>query len=194
MSDMSEAPDQTKSVATTEPEPEPRQIPKIGPQPKVPTLAERQAPRPPSIVINRGARLHVGKIKAVNHARNTWFANIPAGTVFETLLEPDYWAHHTREIRPLDLIEAFCEDGAWEALLRVMFVGRAEIKLSQVYFVQHQEPGEETDSEDYQVFWRGPALKFGVRNRHNGEVVKDGFYPKSEAHKFLREHLKTVRR
>lgn len=141
--------------------------------------------------LNQDAALHFGRLKEARSTRRRWWADIPAGTAFETILQPDYWRHQVRAgIKPLDLIEALCEDGTWEALLRVMFVGRVEVQLSKIYYVEHKEADEAVDSDDYEVHWKGPVLKWVVRNKSNGAVIKDRLFPKTEALTFLRNHLR----
>ncbi|HDZ73697.1 MAG TPA: hypothetical protein ENH55_13210 [Aurantimonas coralicida] len=158
------------------------------PQPQPPAPAQ-VAPVPV-----QAARLHFGRLKEAEHARRTLFADIPAGTEIATILEPGYWAHHTASIRPMDLIEAFCEDGSWEALLRVMFVGRVEVRVSPIHVVQHEQADvADLTSDLYVVKWRGPGAKWGVLNRDTGEVIKDRFYPKSQAVAYLRDHLRKMK-
>ena len=137
-----------------------------------------------------GPRLHMGRITEAVHQRNHWFADIPAGVTMETIMRPDYWAHHAQFLRPLDQIEAFCEDGSWEALFRVMFVSVAEVKLSIIYSVEHDSSDEEEVASDlHEIKWKGPALKFCVVHKGTKEVIKDHLYPKQEAMAYLRKHL-----
>ena len=90
----------------------------------------------------------------------------------------------------MDLIEAFCEDGSWEAMFRVMFVGANEIRLSTLSIVEHEDPADVAPlSEDYDVTWKGPVAKYAVVNKQNGMIIKDRLYPKSEAVAFLKNHM-----
>ena len=154
--------------------------------------AEKSADPP---VVRLGAvgnetKLHFGKVEAAVKMRNHWFATIPAGTVLETILEPAYWAHYARDrIRPMDLIEAFCEDGSWEALLRVMYVGKIEVNLSIISRVQHDQPVNDADADIYYIKWVSPSVKYAVKRRDTDEVVQSGFFPKSKAIDYMRRHL-----
>lgn len=137
----------------------------------------------------KNAALHFGKLVEIGHARRELSANIPAGTPMEVILEPSYWKHYTRDIQPGDVIEAFCEDGLWEASLRVMFVSTAEVKLAIRWQVDYEAIEEEVDSETHIVVWKGPAMKFAVVRKDTGEIIEKGLYPKSEAFNYLRRHL-----
>lgn len=139
-------------------------------------------------------KLHYGKLKEADHAYRRLFAEVPSGVDIDTVLNPDFWAHYTRDIRPMDVIEVFCEDGSWEGVLRVMSVGTVEVKV-KLRSVTEYETDEEPEVEDdlYWIRWKGPAAKFAVVNKESGETIKDHLYPKSEAYAFMRSHLQSMR-
>lgn len=138
----------------------------------------------------KAARLHFGKLKQISAAYRPLFADIPAGVDFNTALRPSFWAHHVRDIRPLDTIEMFCEDGSWEALCRVMSVGQAEVNLSKISYAEHGTAEPDVFSETYELRWKGPVLKWCVVRKEDGMVIADKLYPKAEAQARLANHLK----
>jgi len=137
-------------------------------------------------------RLHYGRLTTVEHKRRELYADIPAGTAVEDILKPDYWVHYAAEIRPLDIIECFCEDGSWEASLRVFFVSTTEVKAQLRSKTLYNAKEEVSDSDTHEVVWKGPSNKFAVVHKGTKAVVKDGLYPKDKAFEFLREHLQAV--
>lgn len=152
-------------------------------------LAEQVKPQPSTLRI-QPSRLHFGKL-TLNFAGKKyqqWFADIPAGTNIETTMKPDYWAHYTQQLRELDIVEMFCEDGSWEALCRVMFVGSVEVKLSLVSSAKHSAAASKADEGDYEVKWISPSVRFGVVRKDNGDVIKDHIQTKTEAQAFLQNH------
>lgn len=164
-------------------------------EPTVRHPAPKLVPRAPDIPKQeRGARLPAARaLKQADHARQRMFVSIPAGTLSTDILKPDYWAHHTASVRPNDLIEAPCEDGSWDALLRVMFVGRAEVRVSVIYCVEHDEV-EGIESDIFEVKWKGPGVQFAVVRRDDGAVIKNNLYPKDVAITYLRNHLRGLKR
>lgn len=158
--------------------------------------AERAAPRPiqPIPFPAPQSKLPGGRIKGASHARVVHFADIPARTEPERLLDPSYWAHYTDIVRPLSQIEAFCEDGSWEGLFRVMRVGTAEILIKPLYIVRYDEQHATDDSDMFEVRWVGPTINFAVVNRHTGAVVADHLFPESAAYEYLRRHLSEMKR
>lgn len=138
--------------------------------------------------------LQENRLREREHARRDWFADIPANTMLDDILKPAYWKHHVRVLRPMDRIEAFCEDGSWEADLRVMFVGQAEVKVAVIHKVSYHETVDEMPlSDSYDVKWKGPAAKFAVVNKATGELIKDRLYPRDAAISYLRQHLVTMK-
>jgi hypothetical protein len=141
-------------------------------------------------------KLHFGRLKEVEHVRREWFMDVPAGIMLDDVLKPGYLVNFTKNLRPLDRIEAFCEDGSWEAMLRVMFVGQTEVKTRVIYRLDTSEPGDDNVaplSETYDIIWRGPVLRFCVINTVTREIIKDHLYPRAEAMQYLRQHLHTMK-
>lgn len=165
-----------------------------------PTAGPAVPPTPPpsQFKFERNARLHFGSVKEAKARRNHWFADVPAGTSIDTVLTPQYWTHFAGEpdrtqIRELDLMEVFCEDGTWEGLFRVMFVGPGEVKLSVIWTVEHEAPLPEIDSGAYFIQHKGPAVRWCVINKDTKEYVQKGLLSEQDAHKFLSNHLRRLR-
>lgn len=138
-------------------------------------------------------RLHFGKLLPVGHARQELAASIPAGTPLETILEPTYFGHYSRQLRPGFIIEAMCEDGSWEASLRVMFVANGEVRAAVRWQTEYEPEEVRVESDTHEVKWINIGKKYGVVRKDNGEVIQDGFYPEDEAHKFLAKHLANLK-
>lgn len=135
-------------------------------------------------------KLHYGRLH--KDEASIWrrlAADIPAGTTLETILQPEYWAHYVREIEPTNIITAFCEDGTWEAELRVMYVDNAGAKVAVRWQVEYDAKEiEVADTEAFakKVKWISPGAKFAVVGP-TGEVIKSGFYPRQQAINYLRQ-------
>lgn len=145
-----------------------------------------QAPKHPP-------RLHFGRLKEAPHARREMFAEVPSGTNPEDLLNPAYWAHYAADLRTMDIIEVFCEDGLWEASYRVMFSGEGQVRLSQRLLVSHDQLNTdeiEELSDKYFVKFRGPAVRWSVlRKSSDGspdEVIRDRFQEKRDALQYMK--------
>lgn len=160
--------------------------------PPVKPAKAKEEPKP-RFRLDLKAKLQAGRLSPAGSRRNPWFVELPAGTTPEQIMVPGYWAHYVHKLAPLDLIEVFCEDGSWEWLYRVMFVGGGEVRLSPVGAItRHDRADEEPDSDLYDVKWISPVNKYGVVNKATGAVIKDRLYPKAQAIGYLREHLGRV--
>ena len=148
----------------------------------------RQVPQ-----INVRAKLDGSRLRPLEAAQRFWFADAPAGVGLETVMQPHYWAHHARVIQPDDMIRARCEDGSWAADLWVMFVDPGEVRVAVYHYVELDAPTDVSSKSDlYQIKWQGPGAQFAVVNTATGATIKNRLYPKSEALKYLQNHLKQV--
>jgi hypothetical protein len=144
-------------------------------------------------------KLLSSRFKPAELVRIIYDAKPEAGTAFEDVLKPEYWAHLGETVRPGDRIEVTPEDGAYFAELLVRDCGRLWAKvelLRKVDFVA-VDPAVETSTIDpsHTVEWRGPNGKFAVlrHGRAGGkEVLHSGFETREAANAWLGEHLKAL--
>lgn len=139
--------------------------------------------------------LNPGRFQLAEHARAVHAATAEAGTTFQQMLDPNYWAHEARKLQPYDHIECRCDDGTFWGLLLVLEVGRSWAK---VHPLQH-EPLTTADvaqtqavlaSDEYRVEWKGPIKKYAVIRNQDNEIIHDGEQRKEGAQEWLQEHLK----
>ncbi len=146
------------------------------------------------VPLDRPTRLRNGALTTIEHSRRELFADVAAGVTFEQVLDSMYFGHFLRMIRPLDVIECFCEDGSWEAKVRVMFVGDVEVITSPIYYVQHDAIDPKDLQDDvFEVQWISPSLKWAVVHKATGERVADGLFPKAAAVQQLRTRMTASR-
>lgn len=126
----------------------------------------------------------------------TVYAHTPEiGVDLETLLQPDYWTHVASKLRPGYRIEVLAGDGGWWAMLLVRAVGRHEAIVQCLQHVVLGDAQEVTASDmPYEVKWRGPARKFGIVRKADGEVIKDEFPVRELAAKWLNNHMLSMAR
>ena len=136
--------------------------------------------------------------------RNVHWMVPEVGTPLDALLDPTYWAHVSRFLKPLDRIEVASEDGAWWAELIVISSGKlyANVQLLRKYDLKQFTPGAmETIPAGYHVKYRGPLQKWCVLRdeiTRDGKVIpqkdvlKAGCDEEAQARNFLTELLKTI--
>lgn len=138
-------------------------------------------------------KLHYGRLVQSEHAYRPMVARIPAGLNIKDVEHPEFWAHYARDLKALDTIECICDDGLWEALFRVMFVSKVEVKLSLIYKAVH-ETVDAFDCETHYVKYISPSVRYGVFTKNTNEKVKDNLETPSAAYAFLKQHLQDLQR
>lgn len=87
-------------------------------------------------------------------------------TTLEDILRPSFWAHHTKVLRPDDLIDILSQDGGLDVQVRVIGkgIGMVHVRPLRVWVRQQEEAAEESDLEvpdGYTVSF-APAQKWRV--------------------------------
>ena len=127
--------------------------------------------------------------------KRNWHYVVPeAGTPFEAILEPGYWAHVAAKMAPGDWVEVDDETGEYTALLKVRDAGKLYAKMGVVVFQRYDEKVEVLQGSPnltaHEVKWRGPLHKWCVV-REGKDCLKDGM-SKAEAYSWLSQYSKAV--
>lgn len=116
-----------------------------------------------------------------------------AGTPFEDVLDPKYWVHVAKELKPTEQITVNPEDGAYWAELLVVNTntGEAKVKVINHLDLEAEASVGGIEYEGYSVKWAGRA-KFRVIHE-DGTVIQSGFTNKAEAEIALINHVRNKR-
>lgn len=122
----------------------------------------------------------------------THYVIVPeAGTSLEDLLDPIYWSHVARRLRPLDILEVHAEDGSYFAELLVRNTN--QLNSAKVEVLRSKEFGVAEDEEDeFSVKWKGGHAKYAVIRRRDKAVMQDGFANKEDAATWLGTNLSSL--
>ena len=133
------------------------------------------------------------KIFPAEHTVIVYHHSPEFGISLEDCLKPDYWTHVTKSLRVGHRIEILSADGSWWAMLIVRSVGRHDAVVQDLSYVELGEAVEAaTEQSPYEIKWRGPAKKFGVVRKSDGEVIHDEFTVKEDAIRWMKNHLKSL--
>ena len=114
----------------------------------------------------------------------------PVGTKREEMLDPVFWSHVARRMKPLTEIRAMPRDGAWYGIYLVIYADHLQAKIKELGFWDLDTLSEpEAESDDYEVKWISPPVRFGVRRKSDGEIVKDKFQTKEQAYAWKNQNL-----
>lgn len=130
--------------------------------------------------------------RLAEHVRNTWVVNAEEGTTIQDVLEPSYWAHVARELKPYDHIEVRLETGDWIAQMLVISQGLnwAKVHLLQQHNLSMSQEAPPS-SQKHEVKWRGPQHKWCVMRLIDNQALQTGM-EKDEASAWLRNYERTT--
>lgn len=141
------------------------------------------------------------QLKAGDYVNTLWrVCNAAPETSVDDLLRPEAWAHTARMLKAHDEIVVVPQGAPYRAHLLVMEAGKnfAKMRLLSVVSLNdetllHEDAPAAAPSlpEDAPLFvkWNGPADKFAVVRRSDGEKLNTGFAVKAEAESWASQHL-----
>jgi hypothetical protein len=139
----------------------------------------------------KAPRLNAARFALAEHKRVTHYATVEHGTEFAALLDPAYWTHVAKLVKPLDRIEAVAEDGSWFGELLVVGAGNNEVRTVRLAFVALDDvKPAEMETKTHAVEWRGPALWGVVRKADKAVLVEK--LSKTDAVAWLKANIRTT--
>lgn len=164
----------------------------LGYHEKVPNTAQVGSIAAPT----RKRTLSITRMRTAGYLHNTWDVTVEHGTTVDDVKSPDFWRHVAAQFKLLDQITVVCEDGSWEASLRVLLCDALWAKVGVRSY--HDWTKVNTDvprrqEEDYDISWNVIGNFTITKKGLEGQPpVKDGFHTKLEAYQWLDGHLKTL--
>lgn len=139
----------------------------------------------------RAPKLMAGDFREADFYRVVFMACPPAGTPLEALLEPEFWVHIAKQVKPLCRIEVVPEDCSYFAELMVMGAnsGGVRVKVLRHEKLEIEAP-EGAEDKDFKIEWGGPKSKWRVIRKSDRFMMRDGFAHKGEAQNWLADHIR----
>lgn len=136
--------------------------------------------------------LSENRFSEANYKRNVWNVILPENESMDGVLEPLYWAHVARMLRPMDRIEVFKEDGTEWCELLVIFVDRVAAKVVMLNHVDLAPQAPASVDPEYGIKWAGPHAKFRVVRLSDKHVVQDKLETAQHAAEWLIGYVKAL--
>lgn len=137
----------------------------------------------------RSLILNPERHKLAEQVRNQWVVNAEEGTTIQDVMEPGYWAHVARELKPYDHVEVRLETGEWVAQMLVISQG---LNWAKVHMLQHYVLNSSQDvppaSQKHEVKWRGPQHKWCVVRLSDKQVLDTGRDSQAEAAAWMQNY------
>jgi len=130
--------------------------------------------------------------KAAEFTRTIWQATPEVGATLADMLQPEYWAHVAKSIRPGDRIEVLAADGSWFAELFVRSSGLNEVRATVLREVQFDKAVPVAlPQTEYEVKFAGAAKWRVIRRSDNASMV-DGLQTRGDAEAWV-AHRETAK-
>ena len=138
-----------------------------------------------------GFRLQVAEaVRAIYHA------TVEPNVTRDHLKDPKFWQHVAPKFRQGTRIEVVTDDMQYFCELLVIASGKNWAKVKELYFVDLSVTDGFIETQvlkdQYQIEWKGPALKNCIVRISDKEIIKDQIQDYDSAALFLKEYIKTI--
>jgi hypothetical protein len=112
----------------------------------------------------------------------------------DDMLDPAYWTHVAKTMRPGDEIVVTAADMSWRMELLVRDADRLSASMMTIsrreFDASEMQPLTAVDDGDAMApVWRGPTHKWAAVRR-DGEIIKQGFASKGDTVQWIGNHMK----
>ena len=140
----------------------------------------------------RRIALPATNLSLAQYVSQTYFTFIPLGHQPDDLLQPEYWVHWARKLRPNYFIRVRAEDGSFDGELLVIQASDTWAKC--VWFVFNQRDGEERAEADQSPRRDGYKIEPNARGwrlieKSSGKIIAKDLPHKADAEKALDSYL-----
>lgn len=122
-----------------------------------------------------------------------WAVTAPYGTPRKATLQPIFWAHVARKLRPLARVSVLSEDGSWFQELLCLVADGFDIRMAELNYWQLEDTSDVSDRSDVmRVEWAGPHHQFRVVRNADGVVLEKNFRSRSEAARWIAANVRVA--
>lgn len=138
----------------------------------------------PSVVPNR--------VQMAEHGRNIHLVTAESGEFPKDFLQPEFYAHVAKDMRPMDHVEIRTDDGTYWAELLVTEAASNWAKVHMLREAQLQSPGEQPSDKRFRVEWKGPHLKHCVIRAKDSSVIHSGDAQRKDSILWLEDYTRNI--
>jgi hypothetical protein len=134
---------------------------------------------------------------------NSWFYRAPPEVKLENLTDPEFWAHVSRQLRPLDIIDVVARDQSYDAQYRVAAIMGFIVTLRPLRTPVRSVAADvaSLSGEGVEVVAHGARVQFVPRGEQrwrvltpSGEVVSHGHATREAAEAAMNAYLASLNR
>jgi hypothetical protein len=132
-------------------------------------------------------------LREAEHYRTTWQITLDPSETLHSCLQPDFWAHVARRLRPLSEITVYAHDFSWRAALLVRSATPMTARVVLLSFIDldaaEAEGRKIAPDASLTTTWKGPSAKHAIVRKSDKAIVEQGFETKADAEARLAELL-----
>ena len=137
-----------------------------------------------------------GRFHPAEYERDYWAITCEVGTTREDILQPHFWSHVAKKLKPYSRIEVRIDDGTFFGEYLVLQCDRTWAKVKELSFHSLTSADvSQTESEQMQghrIEWKGPQLKHCIIRNKDNAVIKEGISSKKDAQVELDSYVSVV--
>jgi hypothetical protein len=142
------------------------------------------------------AALQTNRFSNAEYKRTTHHVEAPVGDTLADMLNPSYWSHVARLLKPMDIIEAVADDNTFEASFRVIACSVNWAKVAMRSYTSYQDSQEfsvpANVAVDYLIEHAGNHDKWRIVRKSDKAVIASKMATKDEADAALKQHVLTI--
>jgi hypothetical protein len=124
-------------------------------------------------------------LREADHYRTTWHITLDPSETLQSCLQPDFWQHIARRLRPLSEIIVYAHDFAWRATLLVRSAAPTSARVVLLTFIDLDAAEAEgrtlAPDATLATTWKGPSAKHAIIRKGDKSIVEQGFETKADA-------------
>jgi hypothetical protein len=151
----------------------------------------------PAIPLPKRYRLQESQINRAEVGNTVWGIDVLAGTPFDEVLRPEYWANVAgpKKLKIGDEIKVYPEEGHYFAHLYVRDVGHLWAKVSVLgkWDFEALDTTDVVALEDFRVEFKAPrTTKWCVVRVKDNEIIQSGMTSRHDAQLWLASYRKAL--
>lgn len=132
------------------------------------------------------------RVQLAEHGRNIWLVTAETGEFPEDFVNPDFYAHVAKDMRPMDHVEVRTDDGTFWGEYLVLEAATNWAKVHELRTAKLQSPGEQPADKRFRIEWKGPHLKFCVIRTKDSSVIHSGDVQRKDAMTWLEDYARNI--
>ena len=142
---------------------------------------EREAPMVPP-----------NRCQMAEHGRNIFLITAETGEFPGDFLQPEFYAHVAKDMRPMDHVEIRTDDGTYWAELLVTEAAANWAKVHLLREAKLQPAGDQPTDKRFRIEWKGPHLKHCVIRAKDSSVIHSGDALRKDSMTWLEDYTRNI--